>query len=322
MGRSNKAAAPAADPALGIAARESAALGRESLSFMKDQAKITNGWAQQDRNRYNTTFKPVEDRFVRDSVGYDTPDRRAAEAGRARGAVRTQAAGARDIMARSMASMGVNPASGRYAAGGRDMAMQETLATVGASNVAERAVETEGRSRMAQAVALGQGSAINPATSMGMGTAAVGGGFQTAISGVGQQASLLGAKYNADMQAYQADREARSQTMGGLGALAGTALSIFSDENVKTNKRPARGALRAVERMPVEAWRYKEGVEDGGQHVGTYAQDFKRETGLGDGRSIPVIDAIGVTMGAVKELSAKIDRMGPRGAVRRERKAA
>jgi hypothetical protein len=39
------------------------------------------------------------------------------------------------------------------------------------------------------------------------------------------------------------------------------------------------------------------------------AQDFKRVTGLGDGRSISVIDAIGVTMGAVKELAEKIDTL-------------
>ncbi|PWB90923.1 hypothetical protein C5688_08655 [Methylocystis sp. MitZ-2018] len=51
------------------------------------------------------------------------------------------------------------------------------------------------------------------------------------------------------------------------------------------------------------------GVEDEGAHIGTYAQDFQRETGLGDGKSINVIDAIGVAMGAIKELSAKVDKL-------------
>ena len=37
----------------------------------------------------------------------------------------------------------------------------------------------------------------------------------------------------------------------------------------------------------------------GGEHIGTYAQDFQNATGLGDGKSINVIDALGVTMGAV-----------------------
>ncbi|MEW6125024.1 MAG: hypothetical protein AB1698_20660 [Pseudomonadota bacterium] len=61
--------------------------------------------------------------------------------------------------------------------------------------------------------------------------------------------------------------------------------------------------------MPVEEWTYKEGAGDGGRHIGTYAQDFRRETGKGDGKSIPVIDAIGVTMGAVKELDAKFEQI-------------
>ena len=34
--------------------------------------------------------------------------------------------------------------------------------------------------------------------------------------------------------------------------------------------------------------------------------DFQRETGLGDGKTINVIDAIGVTMAATKELSKDV----------------
>ncbi|MFG1340921.1 hypothetical protein [Xanthobacter autotrophicus] len=48
---------------------------------------------------------------------------------------------------------------------------------------------------------------------------------------------------------------------------------------------------------------------DGERHIGTYAQDFKATTGKGDGHSIPVIDAIGVTKGAVKELDAKVEKL-------------
>ena len=74
--------------------------------------------------------------------------------------------------------------------------------------------------------------------------------------------------------------------------------------------------------MPVDEWQYKRGVADGGKqrHVGPYAEDFKRETGKGDGKTIPVVDAIGTTMGAVKELSAKVDRLDKR--VRGAMKAA
>ncbi|CAJ0860523.1 hypothetical protein AMST5_01310 [freshwater sediment metagenome] len=61
--------------------------------------------------------------------------------------------------------------------------------------------------------------------------------------------------------------------------------------------------------MPVEAWKYKEGEGDGGEHVGVMAQDFKRETGLGDGKSIHVVDALGVAMGAIQELAEKVESL-------------
>ena len=61
--------------------------------------------------------------------------------------------------------------------------------------------------------------------------------------------------------------------------------------------------------MPVDKWRYKPGRGDGGEHVGPYAQDFAAATGQGDGKSIDMISAIGVTMGAIRDLDKKVDKM-------------
>lgn len=44
-------------------------------------------------------------------------------------------------------------------------------------------------------------------------------------------------------------------------------------------------------------------------------------TGLGDGKNINVVDAIGVTMGAVKELNEKVDRIGNKTAARPKAKS-
>jgi hypothetical protein len=82
-----------------------------------------------------------------------------------------------------------------------------------------------------------------------------------------------------------------------------------SDENAKEDKREVKGVLDALKKMPIEAWKYKDGEGDGGEHIGTYAQDFKKQTGLGDGKNINVIDALGVTMGAVKELAEKVENL-------------
>ena len=65
--------------------------------------------------------------------------------------------------------------------------------------------------------------------------------------------------------------------------------------------------------MPVEKWKYKEGVSDEGHHIVQYAEDFKEQTGLGDGKSINLIDGLGLTMKAVQELSSKVDKIAETG---------
>ena len=304
MGKSPKAPAP--DARIGEAAMLSAQTGQDALAWAKKQAEISNDWAAEDRARYKTTFQPVEDQFVADSVAYDTPERRAAEAASAAATVRAQGAISRGIGERNLSAMGVNPNSGRFAAETAKAATTEGLAAVGAANAAEKAVEAEGRSRIAQAVNLGQGMAVNPGTSLGLSTSAGMAGFGAAQQGYGQQGQLLNAQHQQAMQAYQSKVDGQSALWGGLGSLAGVGLSILSDETKKTNRKKVRGALKAIDRMPIDKWDYKPGAGDEGTHVGPMARDFKRETGLGDGTTINVIDAIGTTMGAVKELSAEV----------------
>ncbi len=124
------------------------------------------------------------------------------------------------------------------------------------------------------------------------------------------------------MQTWQANQGSLAGIGGAVGQIGGAilanpgtlaALAATSDENAKENRKPARGILGMVEKMPVEEWDYKPGVEDGGRHVGPMAQDFQAATGKGDGRSIPMVDAFGVTLGAVQELAAKVDRLERKG---------
>ena len=128
----------------------------------------------------------------------------------------------------------------------------------------------------------------------------------------GNSSSALGGAANTMLQTQQLKLQQQAQASSGLnslasgvGSIAGMAM-MFSDENMKTAKRKVKGAREAVDGMRVEKWQYKPGVADGGEHVGPYAQDFKRETGLGDGKTINVIDAIGVNMAATKELSKEV----------------
>ncbi|WP_024277620.1 tail fiber domain-containing protein [Xanthobacter sp. 126] len=229
------------------------------------------------------------------------------------------------------AAMGVNPNSGRWAGADRAADTATALGAAGAENKARGDLRLQGMGLRASAIGMGNGLAGQAsgalATGAQIGNSAAGNltaannanintagimqsGTKTAMDGFTGQANVLSGLYNSQLSGWKAQNEAASQSnsdlMGAIGTGAGL---IFSDEDAKENKEPATGSLKAMRSMPVQEWDYKPGMGDGGRHVGTYAQDFKAATGKGDGRSIPVIDAIGVTMGAVKELDAKVEKL-------------
>lgn len=301
-----KSKAPSADPRIGEAAMLSAKTGQDYLSFMRDQAKVTNQWADEDRSRYKDTFEPLEDQYIRDAEAHDSQERMGQRVSTARVDAKLMGQQAQDAAQRQQAAMGVTPNAGRSLALGQTARMQTGLMALGAGNQARREVRAEADNMRANAINLGKGMAVNPGTSMGLSNGAMSSGFSGAMAGYGQQGNLLNTQYQQKMQSYQANQD---QAAGLFGA-AGTVIGMLSDKDAKTEKKkPGRSLLKAVENMPVEEWRYKKGQGDEGRHVGTYAQDFQRETGKGDGRSIPIVDAIGTTMGAIKELSAKVDML-------------
>lgn len=310
--------APSPDPRIGEAAVKSAKLGEDYLAFMREQADVTNGWANEDRARYERVFQPLQDQYIRRAQQWDSPKRKARLSARAVADVSQQLDLADEQNRRAMAARGVAPNSGAYADTAAKTGVAGALAKVGAATTARRSVEAQGQAMRDNAINLGQGFAVNPATSMGLSNGAASSGFSGAMSGQGQMGSMLNQDYRNRMAGYQADQSSIGAMAGAAGTLAGFAL--MSSKDVKTDKMPARGALKALDDMPVETWRYKKGYGDdgAGRHIGPYAQDFQRQTGSGDGKTIPVVDAIGVTMAAVKELSAKVDRLAPRGAVRPE----
>lgn len=308
-----KGGAPKADPRIGEAAMLSAQTGRDYLAQMRERAEITDAWAEEDRARYKGVFEPLQDQFIEEAQGYDTPGRRSAVSSQAQQDVRQQAEAAQQQVQRHQSAMGVRPDSGRGRSFVTQGALQTGLAAAGAGNIARRQVEGTGRQLRASVVNMGSGLAVNPGTSMGMSSGAISNGFQGAMRGFQQQGNMLNTQYQQRMQSYQAKQANRAGLFGALGTVAGmvSPVGFLSDEEAKTDKRPTeRSMLDAMRDMPVEQWRYKEGQGDGGEHIGPYAQDFQKATGVGDGRSISVIDAIGATMGALKELDAKVDEMG------------
>lgn len=302
--------APKPDKRIGEAAMLSAQTGQQFLAFMQEQAAITNDWAEQDRDRYTTVFQPLQDQYIADAQAGPDYSGVAGDVRRAKADVSQAFDSAQQQQRRQLAAVGVNPASGRSMEAGRRNEIAEALATSGAANTTRLAstqrAKAEADMKMANAINMGSGLAVNPATSMGLSNGATGAGFQGAMQGYGQQGQLLNTQYQQQMQTWQAGQQQQASLWGGIGSIAGLGLSMLSSEELKEDKRPMEGALDALEAMPVEQWRYKKGVADEGEHIGPYAEDFHKATGKGDGKSIPVQDMIGVTMGAVQELAKEV----------------
>lgn len=304
--------APSSDPRMGEAALMSAETGQQMLEFMQGQAEITNEWAADDRARDINTFRPLQDKFIAEAQTWDSGARKQAKASEAASGVSLAARLAQGQTDRQMMSMGVNPASGAAIAARRRASTDTALARAGAVNLSNRQVEAEAEAKRANAINMGSGLAVNPGTSMGLSNGAAQAGFSGAMQGYGQQANILNQDYQNRMQTWQQDQQGMAGIMGAIGSIAGAygpSLLALSSKDAKTDKRPIPDgeALGAIRKMPVERWRYKEGMGDGGEHVGPYAQDFQAATGKGDGQTIPLMEAISVTMKAVQDLDKKID---------------
>lgn len=306
--------APDPDPNIGIAALKSAQTGENMLGWMQSQAAITNKWAAEDRNRYTSVFQPLQDAYIADAQNWDSAGRKDAAASQAVADVQQQARTADQSRVRQAMAMGINPNSGRFAAATAKGATDTALAAAGAGNLARRQVEAEAEAKRANAINMGSGLAVNPATSLGLSNGAISTGGQAAMQGYQQQGNLLNQQYQNQLQAYQLNQQSSSGMFGALGNLLGAGIGLFaSSKDFKTDKQPMQDgeALGAVREMPVERWRYKPGIADNGEaeHIGPYAEDFTSATGQGNGKAIDAMSEIGLALGAIRDLDSKVDSL-------------
>jgi len=126
---------------------------------------------------------------------------------------------------------------------------------------------------------------------------------------------LMNSAYGNQAQMY-------GSQMAGLGQLVGTAAGFYgkpqgsgavaSSRDFKESKAPVDtgDAVEAFKRLDVDSWKYRDGIADGGRHIGPYAEDVQRE--LGDevapgGRQIDMISMSGAQTAAIKGLAEKLD---------------
>jgi hypothetical protein len=138
--------------------------------------------------------------------------------------------------------------------------------------------------------------------------------LNSAVSGTIQdEAQMAQAKYNADTSANQSANLylQKNNPWSGMTEAAAAFAGSKSSKDYKEDKKEIEEnkALEAILNMPIEKWKYKKGIADESEHVGAYAEDFKKETGMGSGKEIMHQDAIGLIMKAIQDLNAKIDNI-------------
>lgn len=328
-----------ANEQFGIANQRQAVLDALTSEVTRDQlgaSRTAQQWAREDRDRDMSVFRPMQDEFIDTAKNWDSPERQAQVAAEARADVAEAAAIQQQQRAREMAAMGVDPTSGRYAGIERAADLATGLQMAGAQNTARNTVRNQALGLKADAINMGKGLGINPGASLGLGVSAGGqalagqaaanqaansnvgilqNGYGQAMQGYTNQANILQNQYNSQLGAWTAQQQAASQEsaglFGGLGSMVGMmgASMFMSDEDAKEDKKPSSGNLAKVRGLRIDDWNYKagSGEDPAPRHTGTYAQDFQRETGRGNGKTIPVVDAIGVTMGAIQELADDVD---------------
>jgi hypothetical protein len=260
--------APAPDPMIGVAAMGNVDLGNKWLQFAKDQfaegnkrqevtdaltGKVINQqldaateaqkWAEEDRARTKDTFQPLEDQFIQQAKDYGSEAKQAEAAATAKADAATAAAGQQAASQRTMASMGVNPASGRFAGITRANDTALALGTAGAQNAARIATRDKGLALTADAINIGKGLPSSTASSMGLGlnagNSAVGNnqsannnfyqngsvmaqGFAGNMQGNSSAGSILNNLYGNQISAWGAQQQANATSAAGLGSMFGT----------------------------------------------------------------------------------------------------
>ena len=219
--------------------------------------------SDQQWDQYTNTFVPIEQKMAQEAMDYGGNADQERVAGQAVADVRTQGGIARESTARSLAAMGVNPNSGRFASSMRRTDIEEAGAAGGAANSSRIAARDKGISLRAGAAAFGRNQ-VNAAGQMagvgtnagsaGVGSASVGanaglstaqfatGGTGNAINaanvGISGNNALIGAMGSDYRSTLSADSGAVGGALSGLGGIGqglGAMGLKLSDRRMKEN---------------------------------------------------------------------------------------
>lgn len=240
---------------------------------------------QQAQDYYNyqrDTFRPVEQGLVRDAERFNTDDYRESKAREAAAAAGTAFKQTQGASNRAMASMGINPNSGRFAAvtGQNNLALAagRANAMTGARNQAEQL----GWARRMDVTGLGRNLAgASTAAYQGAGQAGTGAGNTLAAPGNQLQQGLanagqtFGNMANIQANVYKADQQS-GLDVGGLlsgGAQAYTAYMAPSDRRLKMNIKE----VGRDERTMLPLYEFEYAGKPGTTYLGVMSDDVRKK---------------------------------------------
>lgn len=217
-------------------------ISRSEMATMKANQERADEYSAYEKG----TYRPLEQSIVKDAMEYSTEGKREELARSAASDISQGFSNARDQQNRSLARLGVNPNSNRFAALNNQLTMDQAATQAGAMTKARTEAEGLGFARRMDAASLGRNLASNASTAYGVSinagnsagqnmNASLNGmnqGYQTAISanngaigGYGTAGNIYGQEFNGRMQGYQADQASSGAMWKGIGALAGGVMS-------------------------------------------------------------------------------------------------
>ncbi|HNO86957.1 MAG TPA: hypothetical protein PKI69_01705 [Rhodocyclaceae bacterium] len=318
-------------------------IGQGVATQQQDDSAKASSRADQQWSQYQTTFQPIEEKMAQEAMDYGGEADQERATGQAAADVSQQFQSQRAAAQRQLASMGVKPNSGAFMAQNRESDAAEAAARAAAMTGTRQAVKDKGVSLRASAAAFGRNQTNTAGQQVGISTGTGSAATQSAGAGVGSTLAAgnsINAGYGAQIgaansavqanlglgglmnSAYGNQAQMYGSQMAGLGQLMGTAAGFYgkpqgsgavaSSRDFKESKAPVDtgDAVEAFKRLDVDSWKYRDGIADGGRHVGPYAEDVQRE--LGDevapgGKQIDMISMSGAQTAAIKGLAEKLD---------------
>ena len=286
-----------------------AGLGREQLGFSRQQYEELSPLARraadqqfaaqeqqmqmgrEDRERYLSTFVPVEEGLVRRAQEFDTGAYREQLASQAAADAAQAFGNTLGMTSRGLARMGVAPGSGASMAQMNQNALAGASMRAGAMTGSRLQSEGEAMKRVYNAAALGRGLPGQTLSAYGSSVGAGSAGVQTAMApggqymqGMGQGASTIGSGLQMQQSGLTSilgnQANLYGQKMGAQSEMFGTALGAGlgmyaarpSDRRLKENIELVGRDERTM--LPLYEFEYKGG--DGRRFLGLMADDVEK----------------------------------------------